>query len=114
MRAVGFDAALTLAVEKGKKDVIQVNEVGSSKGTVTVTAAANGSPKAATVSISASRKLSAQFILNNLTLTPGQPISFGLAPDGGGVVIHNSGSAATFDLSVQNATAAAKYKGHHA
>jgi hypothetical protein len=102
MRTPGLCTILTLGSEVGKTDLIQVNNVGSASGTVTLTAAADGSPKNAVLSMAAGSANNApQFTLSNIKCAPGKPLTFGLSSDGKSIVVQNSGPATSFDLNVQ-------------
>jgi hypothetical protein len=105
-------AVVTLSTEQGKTDLIHVNDVGSSRATVTLTTAANGSRKPAVVSMAAGRNTQLpQFTLNNFMLAPGHEVTFGLDSTGKGMTVENAGPSATFDLTVQHGSNARTYKG---
>jgi hypothetical protein len=109
MRVAGLAAVLTLTTEAGKTDAMQVNNVGSAIGSVTVTTAASGSPRQAVFSVNAGSQDGVPlFTVNNFTLAPAQPITFGLSDDGQSFVMQNAGIATTFDLTVQMGSAAAQ------
>lgn len=102
MRAPGLCTVVTLASEEGKTDLIEVANAGSGVGSVAVATDAKGSARKAVVSMAAgSASAAPQFTVNNLTLAPGRPVTFGMSADGRGIVVQNAGPAVTFDLNLQ-------------
>jgi LGFP repeat len=112
VRSATLGAVVTLPVEAGKTDLIHINDTGSSRATVTLTTAANGSPKSAVVSMADGRDTQApQFTLNNFRLAPGHEVTFGLDPKGKNLTVENAGPSATFDLTIRQGSNARTYKG---
>ena len=106
MRSAGLGVVVTLPAEAGKKDVVNVAGVSRNDATVTITSAANGAQKHATVSLSGgSRTGASTFTLSNLALTPGKALKLSLAADGSGVNLNSPDAASSFDLAVQTGAA---------
>jgi LGFP repeat len=77
-------------LEAGKKDVVNVAGVSRNGATATITSAANGAQKHATVSLSGgSRTGASTFTLSKLALTPGKALKLSLAAYGSSVDLHS-------------------------
>jgi LGFP repeat len=109
LRSPGLGVVVTAPCSPGKKDVVKVSGVARNDANVTITPAADGAPKQATVSLSGgSRDGASTFSLSNLALTPGKGVSVAMAGDGKGIQVHSPEAASSFDLAVQTGSAAPK------
>ena len=107
MKSAATQCVLTLDSVQNAIDSVEVGGVGARSSTVKVTTALSGSARAAVLSLS-SGDAGALFTVDALTLTPGQPITFGLSQSGRELSVQNGGPQATCNLTVTDTTGAAK------